>query len=187
MPRKTTSPQNQLNPLQRMFGTFLRMERTRLGLSSRCVADRLQVTDTYLRLAEAGRAALNQSLAFKIIEVFADSDAQTHEFRTISFNRLALFMVGMHWVGAEMAGHNESGRDAVEDLGARVSDFQVFFDRTNEYFELPEGKPEQKGFLEKVASPAVGVFLRSESYGRDDIGSLEEMSYQGAISLTSQL
>jgi hypothetical protein len=157
-----------------MFGTFLRMERTRLNLSSRTVADRLRVSDTYLRLVEAGRAALNQSLAFEIIEVFADSDTQTHEFGTISFNRLALFMVGMHWVGAQMAAHDEGGRHAVEDLGTRVSDFQVFLERTKGYFEPDEGTPEQKRFLEDIASPAVGVFLRSESYGRDDIGSLEE-------------
>ena len=68
-----------VNPLQRMLGAYLRLERTKLGFSSNYVARRLGLNDTYLRLAESGRAALNQSLVFKIIEVFADSTSQTHD------------------------------------------------------------------------------------------------------------
>ena len=150
-----------LNPLQRMFGTFLRLERSRLGHSSKEVAAKLGVSDTYLRLAEAGRAPLNQSLVFKIIEVFADSDAPTHDSRTISFNRLALFLVGMHWVGAEMAalkGKN-AGQRAMMALAASVSDFQVFTERTNQYFSLDgEGwlEPERGGAL-LGAAPGVAA------------------------------
>src|SRR4051794_28674464 len=104
MGRKKGSPGGTgVNPLQRMLGVFLRLERTKLGYSSSDVARRLGLTDTYFRLAESGRAALNQGLVFKIIEVFAATNAPTHDNRTISFNRFALYLVGTHWVGAEMA------------------------------------------------------------------------------------
>lgn len=157
-------PGDAVNPLQRMLGTYLRLERTRLGYSSSDVADRLGLSDTYLRLAESGRASLNQSLVFKVIEVFADSNAPTHDSRTISFSRFAQFMVGMHWVGAEMAAqtsNDEAGRRAFEDLAVRVGDFQVLFERTKRYFDLKDD--EQRSFLEDVAAPEVGEFLRSRS------------------------
>lgn len=164
-----------VNPLQRMLGTYLRLERTRLGYQSSYVADRLGLNDTYLRLAESGRAALNQSLVFKIIEVFADSTSQSHDSRTISFSKLAVFMVGTHWVGAEMAASSshDAGRGAIEALGLRVGDFQVFFERTDGYFDLEEGSREQREFLETVAAPEVGEFLRSQAYGRADLKQLE--------------
>ncbi len=168
-----------VNPLQRMLGTYLRVERTKLGYSSEYVAGRLSLTDTYLRLVETGRASLNQSLVFKIIEVFADSNTQTHDSRTISFSRLAIFMVGAHWLGAEMAllsktPEPESAKRAIEALGLRDNDFQVFFERTSGYLDQPEGSPEQRKFLETVAAPEVGEFLRSDAYGHIDIKRLED-------------
>jgi transcriptional regulator with XRE-family HTH domain len=166
MPRKTISPAEAINPMQRMFGTFLRLERSKLNYSSAYVAGRLGLTDTYLRLAESGRSTLNQSLAFKIIEVFAHSTQPTYDTRSISFNRLALFMVGMHWIGAEMASQesDDGGRRAAEALASGVNDFHVFFERTGRYFDLL-ASDELKAFLETVAAPEVGEFLRSESYG----------------------
>jgi transcriptional regulator with XRE-family HTH domain len=168
MGRKKGAPGGgDVNPLQRMLGTFLRLERSRLGYSSADVARRLGLTDTYFRLAESGRAALNQALVFRVIEVFAASSAQTHETRAISFSRFALYLVGTHWVGAEMAAHNSKGvaRRAFESLAALVSDFQTLYERTRRYFELEEGSTDQKRFLEDVVAPEVGEFLRSEYYG----------------------
>lgn len=176
MPRKKTAPDT-LNPFQRMFGAYLRLERTRLELSSRAVADRLHLTDTYLRLAESGRAALNQALIFKLIAVFGETNAPTHNSRTISFSRLALFMVGMHWVGAEMAsfeGEANPGRRATERLAELVNEFEFFIQRTKRYFELADDSPEQKAFLEDVVAPELELFLRSDTYGRTDIESIEE-------------
>jgi hypothetical protein len=169
MGRKKTFPDsNAVNPLQRMLGTYLRLERTRLGRSSLEIATKLGLTDTYWRLAESGRATLNQSLAFTIIEIFADSNAPTHDTRSISFPRLALFMVGMHWLGAEMARLKDTdrGERAAEALALRVSDFQVFLDHTQNYFKMDEGSAQEKVFLEQVAAPEVGDFLRLETYGR---------------------
>jgi transcriptional regulator with XRE-family HTH domain len=173
MGRKKIFPAGDVfNPLQRMLGTYLRVERSKLGYSSAEVAARLGLTDTYFRLAESGRAALNQSLVFKVIEVFADSTAPTHDPRTISFNRFALYMVGMHWVGAEMAlpkyRPKEAARLAMEHLASRVTDFQEFYERTKQYFDLKEDSREQKIFLEEVAAAEVADFLRFEAYGRED-------------------
>jgi transcriptional regulator with XRE-family HTH domain len=169
MGRKKGSPSgSDVNPLQRMLGNFLRLERTRLGYSSAEVARRLGLTDTYFRMAESGRAALNQSLVFKIIEVFAATNAPTHDSRTISFNRFALYLVGTHWIGAEMATHDsdeDAAKNAFESLAYLVADFQTLYEHTRIYFELDEGSPEQKRFLEEVAAPEIGEFLRSEFYG----------------------
>jgi len=153
-----------------MFGTHLRLERARLGYSSKDVSARLSLTDTYLRLVESGRATLNQSLAFRLIEVFADA-GPTQDTRAISFPRLALFAVGIHWVGAEMAAHpgRDAGKRATEALASRDTDFDIFFRRTKPYFELGEDSDAQKAFLEEVAAQEVGLFLRSDSYGREDI------------------
>ena len=171
MGRMKASPSTgEANPLQRMLGTFLRVERARLSYSTKEVADRLGLNDTYYRLAESGRAALNQSLVFKIIEVFAASDVPTHDIRPISFNRFALYMVGTHWVGAEMAlqpTKGQAGKRAVEALASLVSEFHIFYEQTKGYFDLEEGD-EQRRFLENIAAPAVGVFLRSEIYGTSE-------------------
>lgn len=160
-----------VNPLQRMLGTFLRLERARLGYSTKEVATRLGLTDTYLRLAESGRAALNQSLVFKLIEIFAASNAPTHDSRTISFDRFAIFLVGTHWVGAEMGsqqGNGLAGKRALETLGSLVGDFQKFYEGTKAYFDLREGE-DQTRYLEEVAAPEVGAFLRMEDYARTDL------------------
>jgi hypothetical protein len=165
-----------LNPLQHFFGCFLRLERLKLGRTSADVANTLDLTDSYLRLAESGRATLNQSLAFKIIEVYVDPSAQTRENRTISFNRLAVFLVASHWLAAEMTVHepDHAARRAFEALAARVSDFEIFLERTKKYFDLEEGSAEQKKFLEDVAAPEVRAFLRSDTYGAATPGELSE-------------
>jgi transcriptional regulator with XRE-family HTH domain len=169
MGRMKASPgSGEVNPLQRMLGTFLRLERARLGYSTKEVADRLGLNDTYYRLAESGRAALNQSLVFKLIEVFATSSAPTHDSRAISFNRFALFLVGAHWVGAEMAlqpSKMHQAKHSMEALASLDSDFQIFHEKTKPYFELHE-VDDQKRFLEDVAAPEVGDFLRLEAYGQ---------------------
>jgi transcriptional regulator with XRE-family HTH domain len=163
---KGSSGSNEANPLHRMLGTFLRLERTRLGYSTGDVASRLRLTDTYYRLVEAGRAAINQSLVFKLIEVFAGADVPSYDVRAINFNRLAIFLVGAHWVGAEMASRGEDqlspGKHALEVLATLVGEFQVFYEQIKGYFELADEG--QKRFLDEVAAPEVDAFLRSEFY-----------------------
>ena len=157
-----------VNPLQRMLGVFLRVERTRLGYSSQDVARRLGLSDSYFRLVEAGRAALSQGLVFRIIDTFAAINTQT-QVRGINFSRLAIFLVGIHWVGSEMAAHKEgkaSGKRAVETLASLVDDFQRFYDATKRYFSFEEGADDQKQFLEDVAAPEVRDFLLYEPEAR---------------------
>jgi len=175
MPRMKTVESGAVNPLQRMLGTHLRLERARLGYSSKDVAAKLGLTDSYLRLAESGRATLNQSLVFRIISLFADSAGTTRDTRAISFPRLALFLVGVHWIGAEMATQKKPdlGRRAMEDLAALSVDFEIFVRSTRRYFELDEGSIVQRVFLEEVAAPEVGRFLRTEAYSREDIDSIQ--------------
>ena len=152
-----------------MLGTHLRLERVRLGYSSKDLATKLNLTDSYLRLAESGRATLNQSLIFKIIQVYADATGATHDTRAISFPRLALFLVGVHWVGAEMAANGGEAVAATKALVERASDFEYFLKKTEGYFDLQEDSEAQKSFLEKVAAPEVAAFLRSDSYGSEEL------------------
>jgi hypothetical protein len=49
-------------------------------------------------------------------------------------------------------------------LASRVSDFQIFFERTRPYFELSGVDDRQKGFLEREAVAEVRAFLTSETY-----------------------
>lgn len=163
--------EDRVNPLQRMFGVFLRLERGRLGKNSAEVAQRFGVSDTYLRLVEAGKATLNQSLVFRIIAEYADTTAPTHDTRTIIFNRLAIFMVGLHWVGAEM--NHRSDRDAMKSLAEEVSDFEVLYSRTKRYFDLKD-ETSKREFLELVAAPEIDRFLRSPDYLPLDQKSIED-------------
>jgi transcriptional regulator with XRE-family HTH domain len=151
-----------------MLGTFLRLERTRMGYTTRDVANRLNLNDTYYRLVESGRAAINQSLVFKLIEVFAGSDVPSYNSRTIILNRFSLYLVSAHWVGAEMGILEDapsSAKLAMEALAQLESDFQHFHSQTKWYYDLSEGD-EQRRFLEDIAAPEVGDFLRMEFYGR---------------------
>jgi len=174
--KKLNPPSEVVNPLQRMLGTFLRLERVRLGRSSEEFSSKLGLTDTYLRLTESGRAALNQSLIFRIIELYADASSPTHDSRSISFSRLGIYMVGTHWVGAEMArlGDTEDAdHRAFETLALHVRDFSLLYERVRDYFQC-EDNAQQRDFLERVAAPELGRFLRTENYYTEDF----ERSYK---------
>lgn len=173
--KKLNPPSEVVNPLQRMLGTYLRRERVRLGRSSEETAAKLGLTDTYLRLTESGRAALNLSLIFRIIEMFADTSSPTHESRTISFQRLAIYMVGTHWVGAEMARLGDAPKAdhrAFETLALNVRDFALLYERVRDYF-LKDGAA-QRDFLERIAAVEVGRFLQVENYYTEEF----EQSYK---------
>jgi transcriptional regulator with XRE-family HTH domain len=168
--KKLTPPPEVANPLQRMLGTYLRLERLRLGRSTEEIATKLGLTDTFLRLTESGRAALNHSLIFRIIEIYADTGSPTHETRSISFHRLAIYMVGTHWLGAEMARLGDSpnaDQRAFETLALNVRDFGKLYERVRDYFGY-EDSVEQRDFVERVAVPEVGRFLTTENYYTKD-------------------
>jgi len=169
MARVKVSPDGGVNPLVRMFGVALRLERLRLNQSSKAMAGRLGLSDTYLRLVESGRALLGQTLVFKLIEVYGELAN-----RPIEFNRLSTFLVAMQWVGAQMADRPEdtNGEEALKGLAERVSDFEVFYERVRAYFVKSGG--EQQRFLEEVAAPEVRGFLSSNTYGQSDKSSIEE-------------
>ena len=135
-----------------MFGTFLRLERKRLKLNSASVAKDLgELSETYYRLIESGRASLSPSVAFKLISLFPPT-AGLDGAGTIAFERLALFLFGAQWVGSDMAsGRNRRNADllAVESLAENDEDFTMFLSKTREYYSLAEGSEKQKVILGK--------------------------------------
>jgi hypothetical protein len=155
------------NPLQRMFGTWLRVTRKELSLDSDFAARALDLTETYYRLVESGRATFNPNLAFRLIALLGSrtgpAAAQIH------FQRLALYLVGAQWVSAEMT-HLEAAKRAdlaaVEALAARDADFELFHMRTKGYYALREGDETQRQFLEDTAAPCVANFLATVDYAR---------------------
>jgi hypothetical protein len=169
--RKKTAPSagSRLNPLQRMFGTFLRLERKRLHLDSGFVSQGLALTETFYRLVEAGRAPFNQSLAFRLIGLFSNATARDQATAQIHFSRLALYLVGTQWVSGAMTplGKNKhADLMAVEALAANDADFELFHLRTKDYYALREGDKQQKQFLENTAAPCVANFLGAVDYAR---------------------
>jgi hypothetical protein len=170
MARKRISPTSATvpNPLQRMLGTYLRVERRRLALDTANVAEILGLTDTYFRLVESGGAPLNQSLVFKLLEFFATRGAVVASGPApVHFQRLALFLVGAHWVGAEMAalgGKRGTDLQAMEMLAERDDDFALFHQLTQRYYSLPED--DLRGFLQDDAAPQVAAFLGTLAYAR---------------------
>jgi hypothetical protein len=149
-----------------MFGTFLRKERKRLLVDSKDAATALQLTETYYRLVEAGRATFNQSLALRLADYLHDRAASAGvEPLNVHFKRLAIFLVGAHLVGAEMVAVGGAGSDqvAMDRLAERDSDFELFHSRTRRYYDLREG-PLRHAFLEDVAAPEVATFLASVAY-----------------------
>src|SRR5262249_51906895 len=143
------------NPLQRMFGTYLRMTRKDLSLDSDVVARALELTETYYRLVESGRATFNPNLAFRLIALLASPTARTGPGAAqIHFQRLALYLVGAQWVSAEMTRLETTKRSdlaAIEALAARDADFELFHMRTKGYYALREGDEAQRQFLEDTA------------------------------------
>jgi transcriptional regulator with XRE-family HTH domain len=156
------------NPLQRMLGTYLRVERRRLGLDTVDIAEMLGLSDTYFRLVESGGAPLNQSLVFKLLEFLAARGAAvTSGPARVHFQRLALFLVGSHLVGAEMAalgGKRGSDLRAMEMLAKRDDDFRQFHQRTQRYYGLSEDQLKQ--FLHDDAALEVAAFLGNLAYAR---------------------
>lgn len=169
MGRKKTVPagSDQANPLLRMLGTFWRLERSRLPrATTKSVAQELGLSDTYYRLVEAGGAALNQALSVRLMEVLAArSDALSSSLTMVQFQRLAVFLVGAQLVGAAMS--ESTGADAalraVEALGRRDADFQLFHTRTLEYYSQRTDQAKQR-FLEEEAAPEVKRFLSMSVY-----------------------
>jgi hypothetical protein len=151
-----------------MLGNYLRLERRRLGLDTVDVAEMLGLSDTYFRLVESGGAPLNQSLVFKLLDFLAARGAVAASVPTrVHFQRLALFLVGSHWVGAEMAAHDgKRGSDlrAMEMLAKQNDDFRVFHQRTQRYYGLSENQ--LKKFLHDDAAPEVSAFLGNLAYAR---------------------
>jgi transcriptional regulator with XRE-family HTH domain len=150
------------------LGTYLRLERRRVGWETADVAMKLGLSDTYYRLVESGGAPLNQSLVFKLLEFLGARGAVLTIAPTrIHLQRLALFLVGSHWVGAEMAaldGKPGSDLQAMEMLADQDADFYFFHQRTRRYYALPE--PELKQFLIEDAAPQVAAFLGNRDYAR---------------------
>lgn len=166
--RATTIPPN---PLQRMFGTYLRTQRNLLSLSTGYVAGKMGLAETYYRLLEAGRASFNQGLSFKLLELLASHSARSGvPGAQLHFHRLALYLVGAQFVGVEMAAmveHGEADRcdlRAMEELARHDADFERFHNETKDYYTFA-GHPEgQRQFLEDIACPSVGMFLTSSVY-----------------------
>jgi hypothetical protein len=133
------------------------------------VAPLLGITDSYLRLVESGKATLNNALAFDIVRAIGDPLVSSPDVSSISFPRLALFMVGIQWVGAEMTRHEpeQAALRAFEALAERDTDFERFYQHTKRYFDFEEGSPGQKDYLETTAHE-IAEFLRSDLYARRD-------------------
>jgi transcriptional regulator with XRE-family HTH domain len=153
---------NAVNPLQRMLGAYLRVERTKNGDTSAEIARRLGLTDTYYRLVEAGKATLNQGLAIQLMLAFDHSGPGR---RQIVFSQVCMFLVAINLVGAEMAAfddednHEDPGKRAIEELTGSVAGFDDLFQRTAGYFDKEEGSPDQRRYLEEVVAPELANFL----------------------------
>lgn len=168
--RRASAGTGVVNPLQRMFGAYLRVERSRHGLSSGDIAGRLKLSETYYRLVESGRAALNQALVLDIVAVFSGGRSAAGR-RSISLPRLSLLLVGANWVGAEIASMEDAedaGRISLAALAEQVAEFEQLVSRTIAFLDLPEGSSEQRRFLEEVVAPEISDFLTLDKYGLTD-------------------
>ena len=92
MSRKKTSPDS-VNPLHRMFGTYLRVTRRQLGKSTEDASNELGLTESYYRLIEAGAIPIAPGLAFGIIRLLSGQGVgQAGQPRTIHFHRRLVLM-----------------------------------------------------------------------------------------------
>lgn len=182
MARKKTSP-DQANPLQRMFGAYLRVTRNHLDLPTRDASAALGLTETYYRLVEAGRAALAPSLSFRLIGLLANAKVRDgRPTPKIHFSRLALYLSGIHWVNAEMVRLAEENVDknalastAMSSLILQDADFEYFHTQTKRYYEFDEFEEKFRSFLDEIGAPSVGHFLETTEYVRATNDSVTEM------------
>lgn len=136
----------------------MRQERTRQNKSSKDIAGELGFSDSLYRLIEAGTASLNPARSLRLIAALPES-------------RLELTKLSKYLVAASIVDHDmlnsppkRSAQEAVEELMVD-SEFEILVDRLRPYFTLREGTQQQKTFLEEIAAPEVGDFLRSTTYG----------------------
>ena len=102
----------------------------------------------HLRDVIAVAAALGAALSYATASVMQQRAAQDEPADEALKPGLLLRLVRQPlWLGGL----------AADSLGSRVYDFQLFFERTNRYFDLGDGSPEQKKFLEEVAAPEVSA------------------------------
>jgi transcriptional regulator with XRE-family HTH domain len=175
------------NPMQLMLGTFLRLERRRLGETTARVAEELGLSETYFRLVESGRAPLNQSAVFKLLDFLATKGAAAQTPARIHFQRMALYLVGAHWVGAEMAVLKDAAKPdlvAMQRLAEKDDNFQVFHMRTQGYYDLKDDGL-KKAFLTGTAVSEVSAFLGNLDYNSPsaDVANLLEKALPKKIVL----
>jgi hypothetical protein len=187
--KKTTRvPAAVPNPLQRMFGTYLRLERKRLSLEIGHVAETLGLAETYYRLVESGRATFNQGLSFKLIGLFASRSAFNGDIapQNVRFHRLALYLVGAQCVSVEMMNRGavtQADLRAMEVLAEEDADFERFHHETKDYYSFDENDERQRSFLENTAAAAVAQFLTTDVYVRPTDSNIVE-KYLPAAMLT---
>lgn len=161
---RRNSQDSNYNPLQRMFGSFLRLERKRTFLSVEEVANGLGLAATYYRLLESGSATFNQGSLLRLIKIFESGSASAGIAPSqIHFHRVAMYLVGAQCVNSEMSKMIEKGETgkidllAVEILAEHDSDFNSFHKNTLGYYSCKED--EKRKFLEEVAVPILKKFF----------------------------
>lgn len=177
MSRKKTSPDS-VNPLHRMFGTYLRVTRRQLGKSTEDASNELGLTESYYRLIEAGAIPIAPGLAFGIIRLLSGQGVgQAGQPRTIHFHRLAVFLTAAQWVSGEMVRLSEladlvldPALKAIESLAEIDADFDLFHSRTRKFFDYGKDDPTLRNFLEGVGVTHVADFLANSDYAKQHKG-----------------
>lgn len=159
----------QINPLQKFFGAFLRAERRRLGIDSSVAAKALQMAETYYRLMEAGRTPLNQAHVFRLIELLEAHSAARGDLSQILFSRLSLYLVGSNFLSGEMAKTADladSNIEAFRTLSQFDPDFERLFEETKDYFDKTLSDERQREMLENGIATSIRIFLTTNSYSQ---------------------
>lgn len=147
------------NPLRKFFGVYLRLKRKMAGMSVEYMARLLDLSPTYYRLHEAGKARIGPEWASDLVRVFA------HRAFYIDFSSLAIMIVGIATLEKSLIQAMDS-EDPFQGL-ADYADFDELLKETRPYFTLEEGTETQKEFLETEVYQAVRNFLETSPGQRE--------------------
>lgn len=147
------------NPLQKFFGTYLRLRRNEVKLTTEYMARSVGVTPTYYRLIESGQASIGLGRVSDLICVFTPRKVY------IDLSSLATLLTGIAVLEKSLIDEIDS-EDPFQSL-IDYSDFKELLEATRPYFGFQESDADQQNFLETIAYNAMSDFLETSPGLRD--------------------
>ncbi len=144
------------NPLNVIFGAYLKRERNNLGETSVRMAKKLNLGESIYRMIEAGAVNLNINRAMLVVRNFKNS--------YIKFEQLSKYLVAAQVLEYELEKEKAKLNVALMAVSELDEDLMYFINKTADLYKIDYGTDDYKKNLEEVAVKEMGAFLGNEIY-----------------------